>query len=189
VTRAKTRKTRNAPPASRTPPAMRTSPPGRSVATSPKAGSLATASAPALYLALEDTPRRLKDRLGKVLGPEPVPSTLTITVSCPPLPQGGDQRIAAWLDRSRDARLVAIDVFARVRGPISRDVSLYDADYAAMARAKALADAYSVPFIVVHHTRKLAGTSSALRNVASAGLAARPRTSSTGCSPCRTWGG
>jgi adenine/guanine phosphoribosyltransferase-like PRPP-binding protein len=27
-----------------------------------------------------------------------------------------------------------------------------------MARAKALADAYSVPFIIVHHTRKLAAT-------------------------------
>jgi AAA domain len=130
---------------------------GLSVATGGKAlGSIVVDQGPALYLALEDTPRRLKTRLAKMLGPEPPPTTLRIAVSCPPLPQGGDQRIADWLDRNPDARLVAIDVLARVRGPISREVSLYDADYAAVARAKALADQYGVAILLVHHTRKLA---------------------------------
>jgi hypothetical protein len=110
---------------------------------------------PALYLALEDTPRRLQSRLGRILAGDAAPAGLTVAVECPPLAMGGDERIAEWLDRHSDARLVAIDVFARVRGPVVRDVSAYDNDYAAVGRAKALADHYGVAVILVHHTRKL----------------------------------
>jgi hypothetical protein len=109
-----------------------------------------------LLLALEDTPRRLKSRLGKILGPDPAPKGLTIAVECPPLPMGGDERIAGWLDHHPGARLVGIDVFAKVRGPVVRDVSAYDNDYAAASRAKALADHYGVAILLVHHTRKMA---------------------------------
>lgn len=114
----------------------------------------------ALYLALEDTPRRLKSRLERITAghPHPLLSALTIATECPPLPSGGDQRIADWLDRHRDARLVVIDVLSKVRGTPGRDVPQYDADYAAIAQAKKLADTYAVPIIVVHHTRKMAAT-------------------------------
>jgi RecA-family ATPase len=113
----------------------------------------------ALYLALEDTPRRLKSRLEKVTaGDSPAGlGALTISVECPPLPAGGDQRITGWLDRHRDARLVVIDVLSKIRGAASPDTPQYDRDYTAVARAKAIADAYSVAVVVVHHTRKMAG--------------------------------
>jgi DNA-binding CsgD family transcriptional regulator len=128
---------------------------GIAVASGGKAlGSVDVDQGEALYLALEDTPRRLKARLGKILGPDPAPSALTIAVECPPLPMGGDERIAGWLDQNPAARLVVIDVFARVRGPMVRDVSAYDNDYAATARAKTLADAYGIAVVLVHHTRK-----------------------------------
>jgi len=112
-----------------------------------------------LYLALEDTPRRLKSRLKKVIaGDSPAGlGALTIAVECPPLPAGGDQRIADWLDRRRDARLVVVDVLSRIRGSASPDTPQYDRDYAAVTRAKAIADAYGVAVVVVHHTRKMAG--------------------------------
>ena len=117
-------------------------------------GSIDVEQGPALYLALEDTGRRLKDRLGKVLGGSPPPTTLTLATQCPPLPSGGAHIISAWLDRNPGARLVVIDVLARVRGPAGRDMGAYDADYRAVCHAKAVADHHGVPFVVVHHTRK-----------------------------------
>lgn len=125
------------------------------VATGGKAlGRIDVEEGPCLYLALEDTPRRLKSRLATVLAGSPAPESLTIAVECPPLAAGGDERIADWLDRNPDARLVIIDVFARVRGPVLRELSAYEADYLAVTRAKALADAYGLAIVLVHHTRK-----------------------------------
>jgi hypothetical protein len=117
-------------------------------------GSIDVDAGPVLYLALEDTARRLQNRLGKVLGDRAAPAALTLATECPPLPQGGDQAIAAWLDRNRDARMVIIDVFAKLRGNAAPGASAYDADYAAVGRAKRVADDYGVAFVLVHHVRK-----------------------------------
>lgn len=107
-----------------------------------------------LYLALEDNPRRLRSRLSKVLASEPASDRLTFAVACEPLPAGGAERITAWLDQHPDARLVVVDVFARVRGAAPSNMSSYDADYLAMGALKRIADRYGVAVLVVHHTRK-----------------------------------
>jgi hypothetical protein len=117
-------------------------------------GSIAVQRGPVLYLALEDTPRRLKTRMGKILNGRPAPTGLTLATACPPMPQGGDEAIAAWLERNQDARLVVIDVFAKMRGQPPTGMSAYDADYAAVSRAKHLADKYGVAIVLVHHVRK-----------------------------------
>ncbi len=109
---------------------------------------------PVLYLALEDTPRRLQTRMGKVLGGQPAPPGMTLVTECPPLPQGGAKAIAGWLERNPEARLVVIDVFAKVRGSAPPGASAYDADYAAVGHAKHLADTYGVAVVLVHHVRK-----------------------------------
>src|SRR4051794_33072217 len=117
-------------------------------------GAIDVEAGPVLYLALEDTARRLQTRLRKVLGDRPAPAGLTLATSCPPLPQGGDEAIAAWIDRNRDARMVIIDVFAKLRGMSAPGMSAYDADYAAVGRAKKVADNYGVAVVLVHHVRK-----------------------------------
>lgn len=128
---------------------------GVDVATGGRAfGTIPVEAGPVLYLALEDTARRLQTRLGKVLGARGAPAGLTMATSCPPLPQGGDEAIAVWLDRNRAARMVIIDVFAKMRGASAPGASAYDADYAAVGRAKKVADAYGVAVILVHHVRK-----------------------------------
>ena len=72
----------------------------------------------------------------------------------PPLPNGGDTAISAWLDRHPAARLVVIDVLAKIRGTSAPGASAYDADYAAVGRAKAIADRHGVALVLVHHVRK-----------------------------------
>lgn len=109
---------------------------------------------PVLYLALEDTPRRLQTRMGKVLGGQAAPPGLTLVTECPPFPQGGSEAIAGWLDRNPDARMVVIDVFAKMRGPAPQGVSQYDADYVAVGYAKRIADHYGIAVVLVHHVRK-----------------------------------
>ncbi|MEO3839892.1 AAA family ATPase [Streptomyces sp. B22F1] len=111
---------------------------------------------PVLYLALEDTPRRLQTRMRKLLDSNRAPGTLTLATSCPPLPQGGGEAIAQWVERHADARMIVIDVFAKMRGPSAPGASAYDADYAAVGHAKRLADHYGVAVVLVHHVRKAA---------------------------------
>ncbi|MFB8136374.1 AAA family ATPase [Streptomyces mirabilis] len=109
---------------------------------------------PVLYLALEDTPRRLQTRMGKLLGGRQAPAGLTLVTECPPFPQGGTEAIAQWLDRNPDARMVVIDVFAKMRGHAPQGVSAYDADYVSVGYAKRLADHYGIAVVLVHHVRK-----------------------------------
>jgi len=117
-------------------------------------GSIAVDAGPALYLALEDTGRRLQSRLGKVLAGSRPPRDLTCVIECPSLAQGGGHQISMWLDKNPAARLVVIDVFAKLRGPVPPGASAYDADYRSVGQIKAIADGYGVPVVLVHHTRK-----------------------------------
>jgi hypothetical protein len=111
-----------------------------------------------LYLALEDTPRRLQRRLTCVLEGEAPPSDLTFDVQCKPLPEGGTDDIRAWLTDHPSARLVIVDVLAKVRGASNARNNAYESDYEAMSYLKELADEFQVAFLVVHHTRKMASS-------------------------------
>jgi AAA domain-containing protein len=127
-------------------------------------GTIPVRRGPVLYLALEDTPRRLQSRMGKLLGDDAAPPGLDIATEWPTLPAGGDVAIATWLDAHPDARMVVLDVFAKVRGPVPTGMAPYDADYAAVTRAKRVADNYGVALLVVHHVRK-AGSEDFLQEV------------------------
>ncbi|MEU4291059.1 AAA family ATPase [Kribbella sp. NPDC026596] len=119
-------------------------------------GEVAVDAGQVLYLALEDTPRRLQSRMGKILGDAPAPAGLTLLTEFPTLPAGGADAIRGWLDTRRNARMVVIDVFAKMRGTSPPGVNPYDADYAAMGRAKRIADDYGIAVVLVHHLRKMA---------------------------------
>ncbi|MFF2038996.1 AAA family ATPase [Kitasatospora sp. NPDC058170] len=122
----------------------------------PAFGSIEVEPGPVLYLALEDTPRRLKTRMGKLLAGRDAPKTLTLVTEFPPLPQGGADALDHWLTQNPGARLVVIDVFAKVRGNSAPGTAAYDADYAAIGHIKQVADRHSVATILVHHVRKMA---------------------------------
>ncbi len=77
-----------------------------------------------------------------------------LVAECPPFPQGGSEAIAGWLERNPDARMVVIDVFAKMRGQDPQGVSAYDADYVSVGYAKRLADHYGIAVVLVHHVRK-----------------------------------
>jgi hypothetical protein len=108
----------------------------------------------ALYLALEDPPRRLQRRLDLVLNGEVAPDGLYFETAWPRLLEGGCEHLGKWLSEHPSCRLVVVDVFAKVRGLSNANVDRYEADYAAMSSLKTLADSHAVAILVIHHTRK-----------------------------------
>ncbi len=117
-------------------------------------GILPVAAGDVLYLALEDTERRLQERLRLVLGGESAPDRLHFRTAWPSLGDGAVGMLDAWLTAHPAARLVGIDVLARLRGPIAPGANLYQSDYGTMAALKTVADAHGVALVGVHHTRK-----------------------------------
>ncbi|WP_420123716.1 AAA family ATPase [Nakamurella sp.] len=109
-----------------------------------------------LYLALEDTARRLQGRLRKVLGVQPAPHRLHISTEWPGLQQGGADRLDRWLTDHPGARLVVVDVLAKIRGLSSSNGNQYAEDYAVMNQLKVVADKHGVAILVVTHVRKMA---------------------------------
>lgn len=101
-----------------------------------------------LYLALEDTPRRMSHRLRRRLGTDPAPKGLDIQLDWENIEQ-----VKEWLEDHPDSRLVVVDVLARVRDE-SLSENRYDSDYQALRPMKELADLFSVAIVVVHHDRK-----------------------------------
>lgn len=107
-----------------------------------------------LYLALEDPPRRLQQRLRMLLGDEPAPAGLHFETEWPNVSDGGIESLRKRLESLPGVRLVVIDVLARMRPAGSDHANRYDADYAIIAALKHLADEFKVAIVVVHHTRK-----------------------------------
>lgn len=110
----------------------------------------------ALYLALEDPPRRLQQRLRMVLEGGPVPPLLSFSTQWALMHDGGADALDGWLSERPGCRLVVVDVLAKVRGATSDKEARYDADYRCLSTMKEIADRHSVALVVVHHTRKQA---------------------------------
>jgi AAA domain len=110
-----------------------------------------------LYLALEDHPRRIQDRLQKMGVTTLGPYRLDISTQCPRFTardQGLDA-VGSWAADHPNARLIIVDTLARVRPPRSSKGNIYDDDYTAVASMKELADHYRVSILVIHHLRKM----------------------------------
>jgi hypothetical protein len=110
-----------------------------------------------LYLALEDGPRRLRDRLRSILGDEPAPDRLAFLTEAPKVnDEGGGlvDLLDRWADDVDTPRLVVVDVLAKVKPPADGRANAYQADYAALEPLQQWATRRRVAVLIVHHTRK-----------------------------------
>jgi hypothetical protein len=124
-------------------------------------GEIKPAQGDVLYLALEDSKRRLQRRMTKLL---PTfagkwPDRLTITTKWRRLHEGGLDDIRAWHEHAKAKGgkpiLVVIDVLAKVRKPTGNK-PVYESDYEALTGLHLLSHELGVAIVVVHHTRKMA---------------------------------
>lgn len=113
---------------------------------------LPTRKGKVLYLALEDTYRRLQERMYRMFGTETT-DLLHFSVSAGKLTNGLEEQIQLFLDEHPDTTLIMIDTLQKIREEESD--STYANDYKVITRLKNLSDKHGVCILVVHHTRKL----------------------------------
>jgi hypothetical protein len=110
-----------------------------------------------LYLALEDSPRRLQSRITELTGgirKSHAGGRLDIWTKAPRSDQKLVDDLDTWAQGVIEPRLIAIDVFAKIRPEARRSEGAYDADYRAIAPLQEWAGKNHLTLVVVHHTRK-----------------------------------
>jgi hypothetical protein len=122
-------------------------------------GSIRCEQGDVLYLALEDNQRRLQTRLNQMLdavgGHEPPGlERLTLRTKAGRLDTTLIETLEAWRARVADARLVIIDVLAKVRPQRGKGEGVYEYDYRCAEPIQQWAIAHGVAVVVVHHVRK-----------------------------------
>ena len=104
-----------------------------------------------LYLALEDTERRIQRRLLQICQGET--GNISFATEAEILGNGFERQVMDFLQEHPEARLVIVDTLIKVR-QASTTSNAYADDYATMTAFKRLADRYGVAILIVHHTRK-----------------------------------
>lgn len=121
----------------------------------------------ALYLALEDNPRRLKSRMEKLLAGGAAPPSLHLTCEWPRLGEGCEPELQRWLQHYPDTRLIVVDTMQRIRqtsGQFDRR-SAYETDYGIGAALLPIAKEANCSIVLIHHTNRNERTEDALEKV------------------------
>ena len=109
-----------------------------------------------LYMALEDSPRRMQRRIRQLLPNTPEWSPrLTLCHKMNRLDKGGLDEIRNWAKSVPLPRLVVVDTFAKVRPARDKNEAPYDSDYRAMSLLQELATELGIAIVAIHHQRKL----------------------------------
>lgn len=117
------------------------------------------AAGDALILALEDSERRLQDRLKKLavaplVGPQRNLDRITFKTIWRRLDQGGLDDLQTWIDAHPETRLIVIDVWRRVAPPHRAGVMAYNQDYEHLNDIHRLANAKGIAIVLVMHLKK-----------------------------------
>ena len=107
-----------------------------------------------LYMMLEDTKKRAKDRMNEMLeyldAPESLYFAYGTTLKGPGLSQG----IGKYIKDHTDTKAIIIDVLELIRTAKSSNVSEYAHDYNEIGSLQKVANKYGVAIIVVTHCKK-----------------------------------
>ncbi len=108
-----------------------------------------------LYLCLEDTQRRIKDRLYSLT--DDAPKNLHFAVLCGLIGSGLEEQITDFLNDYPKTKLVIIDTLQKVRDSkgSAGKAGMYGNDYDDISSIKRIADDFNISIILVHHLRKL----------------------------------
>ena len=112
-----------------------------------------------LYLALEDSERRLKDRMNKVLSGDPAPEHFDYATSALDIGQGLIGQLEDYINEHPNTVLIVIDTLQKVRAVANGKESAYSTDYREVGTLKAFADRHGICLLLVHHLRKMADES------------------------------
>lgn len=109
-----------------------------------------------LYLALEDSERRIKSRLKKILAPgESSPKRLNFITALPKLePSALLEQLKEWRQDNPEAKAIIIDTLAKIQPPSKRNGNAYNEEYTFLGAYQRMALDAGIAVIMIHHTRK-----------------------------------
>ena len=105
-----------------------------------------------LYLALEESLEDIQGRMYRMFGPEGSDNLRFASWTCT-INNGLTDRLASFLKKYANTRLIIIDTFQRIRDVDNGSYS-YAADYQTIQTLKNYISPYRLCLILVHHTRK-----------------------------------
>ena len=108
-----------------------------------------------LYLALEDSARRLQDRMNKILVGEKAPDNCNFLLTAPDLGNGLIESLDGYVSEKPETGLIVVDTLQKVRAPANGKESAYGADYREVGALKKFADKRGICVLLVHHLRKM----------------------------------
>lgn len=108
-----------------------------------------------LYLALEDSERRLKDRMSKLLLNQRAPEGFNYATTARTISNGLLEQLEEYINENPDTALIVIDTLQKVRDSGGRE-NAYSADYRDGSALKGFADKHGICILLVHHLRKMA---------------------------------
>ncbi len=112
----------------------------------------------ALYLALEDSERRLQSRAKHLLGDrESIPEAFDYVTTLAQ-PARFLELLKAYCTAHPDTRLIVVDTLARVKPAQPKYKGAYDFDYAVGTALKRVADEHGIALVAVTHTRQMAAS-------------------------------
>jgi RecA-family ATPase len=118
-------------------------------------GAIEVENGPVLYLALEDTARRIHTRLKQMLAYEGSASNQFLyAFDAPRMNEKGLEALEEKINEIPDIRLVIIDTLAKFTPSAKASQDRYRFDYDTVSALKDLADRCNVSFLVIHHLRK-----------------------------------
>jgi hypothetical protein len=123
-------------------------------------GELKVTQGDVLYLALEDSLRRLQGRMTKLLPTFTVewPETLVCATKWRRVDDGGLQDLREWVEETRQkghkVAFIAIDVLKMIRPHPKPGKQPYDLDYDAIVGLRQLANDLHVAILIATHNRK-----------------------------------
>lgn len=103
-----------------------------------------------LYLCLEDSNRRIQNRLFGIT--EDVPPDVHFCTESSILEKGLEEQLTQFLTERTDTVLVIIDTLQKIRA-VKND-NAYANDYRDLSLLKKIADQFGVAILLIHHTRK-----------------------------------
>lgn len=110
-----------------------------------------------VYFALEDSPRRLKDRLRKMLSGKKPPEGVEFITQAPRVEDGLLDEIERRLSENANIKLVIIDTLQKVKPPSSKTETAYEQDYKLLGKITELARKNDCCILLIHHLRKGTG--------------------------------
>jgi hypothetical protein len=118
-------------------------------------GDIKPAQGDVLYLALEDSQRRLKRRLEKLCPIGAWPDRLSLATRWKRADEGGLGDIEEWCSLVQQPVLIVVDTLEKFRPRAKPNTPQYSVDYAAITGLHHIAHEKSVAIVVVHHVRKM----------------------------------